>query len=124
MPADAVDYAYYIYTDATGHQYSVKQDKTWGANSDSGFSAATGGERVLVKSPGTRPREIILQDPVSGRITSRVVATTTAAAWTTAGYTLSVKFRGLATGVTMNKVDQRDEHIRKTRFPTSHAEPV
>lgn len=124
MPADAVDYAYYIYTDNNGNEWSVKVDKTWGDNSDSGFSAAAGGERVLVNSPATRPRQIFLQDPTSGRITSRVVATTTATAWTASPYTTTVKFRGLATGVTMTKVQQRDEHIRKTRFPMSHPEPV
>lgn len=124
MPADAVDYAYYIYTDNEGNQYSLKQDKTWGANPDSGFSAAVGGERVLVKSPATRPREIVLQDPISSRITSRAVATVTATAWTTGNYTTTVKFRGLATGVVMTKVDTRDEHIRKTRFPYSKPEPV
>lgn len=122
--ADAVDFAYYQYTDDTGSTWSVKQDKTWGDDVDSGFSAFSASDPVMVSSPALRPRQILLQDPTSTRITSRVVATTTAAAWTTAGYTTTINFRGLAAGVVATKIDQRGEHIRRGRTINSKPEPV
>lgn len=124
MPADAVDFGYYQYTDNFGNTWSVKVDKTWGANSDADFSAYSTSDPVMVKSPSLRPRTILLQDPTSGRKTSRVVGTTTATAWTSSNYTTTVKFRGLATGVTAQKIDQRDEHIRKPRSIISQPEPA
>lgn len=124
MPADAIDFKYYQYVDAFGNTWSVKVDKTWGDNADAGFGAASTADPVMVKSPSLRPRMIFLQDPTSARVTSRVVATTTATAWSNPSYTTTVKFRGLATGVVCNKYDQRDEHIRKPRTIYNKAEPV
>lgn len=121
---DAVDFKYYQYTSDTGETFSVKQDKTWGDNADADFSAFDSADPVMVKSPTLRPRQIILQDPASSRVTTRVVGTTTAAAWTTPGYTTTIKFRGLAAGVVATKIDQRGEHIRRARAIISKPEPV
>lgn len=121
---DAVDYKYYQYTDDFGNTWSVKQDKTWGDNADAGFGAYNAADAVMVKSPSLRPREILLQDPTSARITSRVVATTTATAWSSGNYTTTVKFRGLATGVVCTKFQNRGEHIRKPRAINSKPEPA
>lgn len=124
MPADAVDFSYYQYRTDTNEPRSMRIDKTWGDDADAGFGAAVASDAVLVDSPSSRPRKIILQDLTSGRITTRVVATTTATAWTTPGYTATVKFRGLATGVTCTKINQVGEHIRRLRTITSKAEPA
>lgn len=121
---DAVDFGYYQYQDAFGNTWSVKVDKTWGANPDSGFVPGDPGDPVMVPSPALRPRRIFLQDPTSTRITSRVVATTTATAWSSTAYSTTVNFRGLAAGVLCAKIDQRDEHIRKLKYITSKPEPV
>lgn len=122
--ADAVDFKYYQYTDDVGGTWSVKQDKTWGDNADAGFGAADQADPVMVASPSLRPRTIILQDPDSARMTSRVVGSVTADAWTTAGYTTTINFRGLAAGVVASKVDQRGEHIRRKRTIISKPEPA
>lgn len=124
MPADAVDYGYYRYTDAFGNHWSVKTDITWGDNAESGLATANTDDPVMVTSRSLRPRKIFLQDLTSGRVTSRVVGTYTADAWAISGYTTTVKFRGLATGVVMTKFDQRDEHIRKARTITHKPEPT
>jgi len=120
---DAVDFKYYQYDSDNGESFSVKVDKTWGDNADSGLGAAVPADPVLVKSPSMRPRAIILQDLVSGRKTERVVGNVTADAWTTAGYTTTVNFRGLAAGVVATKIDQRGEHIRRARTINSMPEP-
>lgn len=120
---DAVDFKYYQYTDDVGDTWSVKQDKTWGDDADSGFAAAAATDPVMVKSPALRPRQILLQDPGSARITSRVVGSVSAAAWTTPGYTTTINFRGLAAGVVAEKIDQRGEHIRRKRTISNKPEP-
>lgn len=120
---DAVDYKYYQYTDAFGNTWSIKTDKSWGDNADAGFGAYSTGDPVMVKSPSLRPRYIVLQDPASARITTRVVATTTATAWSSSNYTTTINYRGLAAGVVVNKIDQRDEHIRKPRAIYNKPEP-
>lgn len=124
MPADAVDFQYYQYTDNFGNKWSVKTDKTWGDNADADFSAYDTADPVMVASPSLRPRTILLQDPTSARVTRRVVGTTTATAWSSSSYTTTVKFRGLATGVVCQKIDQRDEKIRKPRTIYSKPEPA
>lgn len=121
--ADAVDFKYYQYTADDGSTWSVKVDKTWGDDADAGFGAADAADPVMVNSPALRPRTIQLQDPTSARQTSRVVGSLTADAWTTAGYTTTVNFRGLATGVTAEKIGQRGEHIRRKRTIVSKPEP-
>lgn len=120
---DAVDFKYYQYTDSFGNTWSIKTDKTWGDDAAAGFGAYSTADPVMVKSPSLRPRTIVLQDPTSARITSRVVATTTASAWSNPAFTTTIKFRGLAAGVVVNKIDQRDEHIRKPRTIYNKPEP-
>lgn len=124
MPADAVDYGYYRYTTDGGLTFSVKQDVTWGDNADAGFGVAVTTDAVMVSGPSLRPRRIVLQDPVSTRITTRVVGSSTADAWTNDAYTTTVKFRGLATGVTVQKIQNVGERIRKLRSIYPKPEPV
>lgn len=121
---DAVDFKYYQYIDDTTGTWSVKVDKTWGDNIESGFGPASSTDPVMVSSPSLRPRTIELQDLVSGRTTIRATGAVTATAWTTAGYTTTIKFRGLAASVVGTKVDQRGEHIRRRRTINSMPEPV
>jgi hypothetical protein len=121
---DAVDFKYYKYLSDASEPWSVKQDKSWGDNADAGFSAADVADPVMVKSPSLRPRYIVLQDPVSSRVTTRVCGSVAADAWTTAGYTTTVNFRGLAAGVVVEKIDQRGEHIRRKRTIISKPEPT
>ena len=72
MPSgDAVDFKYYKYTDDAAVTWSVIVDKLWGDNADSGFAAFDASDPVMVVSPSLRPRRIFLQDPVTGRKTSR-----------------------------------------------------
>jgi len=123
MTADAVDFKYYQYTDDEGGTWSVKQDTTWGDNAAAGFSAASATDAVMVKAPSLRPRMIYFQDPTSARITTRVAGSPTATAWTTPGYTTTVKFRGLASGVVCTKIDKRGEHIRRKRTIYPKPEP-
>lgn len=124
MPTgNAVDFQYYKYVDDAGDDWSVKVDKLWGDNADSGFAAFDAADPVLVPSPAQRPRMIFLQDPVTGRKTSRIVGTTAATAWTTAGYASTQVFRGLAGTVAVTKYGQRGEHIRRARAIINPAEP-
>lgn len=121
---DAVDFKYYQYVDDAGGTWGIKQDKTWGDDADAGFGASDPADPVMVAAPSLRPREILLQDLVSGRKTTRVVGDVTAAAWTTAGYTTTINFRGLAAGVLATKISQRGEHIRRPRTINNMPEPV
>lgn len=124
MPSgDAVDFIYKQYTDDEGGTWSLKVDKTWGNHADADFGAFDPADPVMVKSPSLRPRMIFLQDPVTGRQTSRVCGSPTATAWTTAGYTSVQKFRGLAGTVAVTKYDKRGEHIRRGRAIVSLVEP-
>lgn len=121
---DAVDFKYYKYTDDEAGTWSIKQDKSWGDDADAGFAAHSTADPVMVRSPALRPRVVILQDLVSGRKTERVCGSPTATAWTTAGYTTTINFRGLAAGVVVTKIDKRGEHIRRSRTINSMPEPV
>lgn len=121
---DAVDFQYYQYTADDGSTWSVKVDKTWGDDADAGFGPPSSTDPVMVRSPALRPRQITLQDLTSTRITTRVVGDPTATAWTTAGYTTTINFRGLAAGVVATKIDQRGEHIRRRRAIDNKPEPV
>lgn len=120
---DAVDYKWYQYLDDEGGTWAIKQDKTWGDDADAGFSAYDTADPPMTKSPSLRPRAILLQDPTSARITSRVCGSPTATAWTTAGYTTTINFRGLAAGVVATKIDKRGEHIRRARSIYNKPEP-
>lgn len=124
MPSgDAVDFKYYQYTDDSGGTWSVKVDKTWGDNVDADFAAHSTGDVVMPRSSRFRPRTIVLQDLTSGRKTTRVVGSLTADAWTDNPYTTTGKFRGLAGAVTLTKIDQRGEHLPRSRTINSMPEP-
>lgn len=124
MPTgNAVDFKYYRYTADDGTFWAVKVDKLWGDNADAGFAAFNAADPVMTRTPGLRPRDITLQDPVTGRQTTRIVGDLTADAWTEAGYASTQLFRGLAGTVAVVKVSQRGEKIRRPRAIISHAEP-
>lgn len=124
MPSgDAVDFIYKRYTADDATTWSVKVDKTWGADADAGFANFNAADPMLTKTATNSPRTITLQDPVTGRQTTRVVGSLTADAWTEADWSGTQKFRGLAGAVTVNKIAQRGEHFRRARAIISHAEP-
>ena len=125
MPTgNAVDYKWYRYTANDASTWAVKVDKTWGDHADSGFAAFNAADPVMPRTSRFRPRVIIMQDPVSTRKTARVVGSSTATAWTTAGYPSTQIFRGLAGVVVVAKIDQRDERIPHPRGINSLPEPV
>lgn len=120
---DAVDFKYYQYEADDSSTWSIKQNETWGDDADAGFGPADATDPVMVKSPSLFPRTIQLQDPVSGRVTTRVVGSPSAAAWTTAGFTTTVTYPGLASPVVVTKFAQRGERIRRARTIINKPEP-
>lgn len=125
MPADATDFKWYQYTADDASTWSMKVDKTWGDDAASGFGAASDADPVMPNNPAIRARYIELQDKTgSGRITRRYVGGPAASAWTTSGFTTTIKYKGLATGVVVTKVNQRGEHFRRSRLIDNKPEPV
>ena len=122
--ANAVDFRWYRYTRDDGGFFAVKVDRTWGDDADAGFGAFNTADAAPTPGPSFQPRTVTLQDTVTGRITRRVVGATTATAWTTAGFTQTVPVRGQDGTVTMTKIQNNGEHIRRPRAITNKSEPV
>lgn len=120
---NAVDFKWYRYTSDSGVTYGVKVDKTWGDDADSGFAAFNSADPAPTPGPSFQPRSITMQDQVSGRVTRRLVGSTTAAAWTTDGFTQTVPVRGAAGTVTLTKIANNGEKIRRPRTIISKPEP-
>lgn len=125
MPtSNMTDFKWYRYTDDDGNFWSVKADKTWGDNAESGLAAFNDADPVFIKSRAHHPRYIELIEPATGRTTTRVVGTLAADAWSEAGYTLAIPVRGLATTVTFNRARKVREAIRQPRTIVSKDEVV
>ena len=122
--AEAVDFKWYRYEADDGSFYAVKVDKTWGDDADSGFTAYNAADPAPSPGHGFTPRTITLQDTVSGRMTRRVVGAPDAAAWTTSGFTQAVPVRGGAGTVTLTKIANNGEKIRRPRTIISKPEPI
>lgn len=121
---EAVDYKWYRYTADDGTFFAVKVDKTWGDDGDSGLGAYNVADPAITRGRGFQPRGIVLQDTVTGRTTFRVVGTATATAWTTSGFTQTVPVRGAGGTLTMTKIQNVGEKIRRPRTIINKAEPT
>jgi hypothetical protein len=66
----------------------------------------------------------VLQDAVSTRTTSRVVGAPDAAAWTTPGFTQATGVRGAGGALTLTKIANVGERIRRPRAIVSKPEPI
>ena len=122
--ANAADMAFYTYVADDGSLWAVKVDKTWGENPDSGAEPWTPGLPTIAKRSNAQARRIMLQDPVSGRVTGRVVFKPTAAAWVTPGYGTAIPIRGAAGLVPVQLVERRPEWIPRPRTIISKPEVV
>lgn len=122
--ANATDFKWYRYTADDGSFWAVKVDKTWGDDADSGLGAFNAADPAISRGGGFQPRTITLQDAVSTRTTQRVVGTTTATAWTTSGFTQTVPVRGQDGTVTLTKIANNGEKIRRPRAIVSKPEPI
>lgn len=122
--AEAVDFKWYRYTADDGTFWAIKVDKTWGDDADSGLGAFNAADPAVTPHPGFRPRTVTLMDLVSSRVTQRIVGTTTALAWTTSGYAQAVPVRGGAGTVTLTKIRNNGEQIRRPRTIVSKPEPI
>lgn len=122
--AEAVDFKWYRYEADDGTFFAVKVDKTWGDDADAGFAAYNAADPAISPGRGFKPRTITLQDPVSTRTTTRVVGAPDAAAWTTSGFTQAVPVRGGAGTVTLTKIANNGEKIRRARAILSKPEPI
>lgn len=125
MPTgEAVDFQWYRYTDDNGNFWAVKVDKTWGDDADSGLDPFNAADPAITRGRGFQPRGIILQDLVSTRTTFRVVGATDATAWTTPGFTQTVPVRGASGTLTLTKIQNVGEKIRRPRAIANKAEPI
>jgi hypothetical protein len=116
----------------------MKVDKNWGDDSDSGFLAygtggrAYGDDPVFPKNLGrNHPRAILcelvptLDGNTQGgfRKTRRVVGAVTAAAWTTAGFTVVSSARGIPGAIDYQVVAYQSEHVMVAHPITVLPEP-
>jgi hypothetical protein len=122
--AEAVDFKWYRYTADDGSFYAVKVDKTWGDNADSGFAAFNAVDPAPSPGHGFTPRSATYQDAVSSRMTKRYIGSPTADAWTTSGHTVVSPVRGGAGTVTLTKIQNNGEKIRRPRTIISKPEPI
>jgi len=112
MPTgDAVSWKWYQYEDDDGGNWSVRVDKTWGDDADSGLAAFDTADPVLnVSGKRSHPRFVILIDLLTGRTKRKVVGTPAAMAAITGSFTQTFKEPGLAGNVTYSfkaKVKER-----------------
>jgi hypothetical protein len=121
---DAIDFKWYRYTADDGTFFALKVNKTWGDDVDSGFTAFNTADPAIAPSPSFRPRSILMQDVVSGRVTKWPVGTTAAAAWTTSGFTQTAPVRGGIGTVTFTKIGNVGERVRRPRTIISKPEPI
>lgn len=123
MP-DAIDFKWYRYTADDGSFIALKVNKTWGDDADSGFEAYNAADPAITPGPAFRPRSIVMQDAVSGRVTKWPVGASDATAWTTSGFTQTTVVRGGVGTLTLTKIQNVGEKIRRPRTIISKPEPV
>src|ERR1051325_1525537 len=111
MAATNVQFGLFTYTDDGGVSWTVRCDKAWGNNADSGLTAfAADQPRMEYKSKRYHPRYAILTDLTTGRSTRRICGTTACDAWAEAGYTTTIGEPGLAGAVTYTRTGRYAEH--------------
>jgi hypothetical protein len=129
MAAEQIQYGLFHYTDDNSHGWTVRCDRDWGTNADSGLSAQVDGEkRFEYFSKRFHPRYAILSDSTTGRKTRRICGTNdcTAYAGVNAGgiahvgdtrYELQVPVPGLAGTVTYKRVKRWPENLPSDEQP-------
>ena len=120
---NAVDFAWFRYTDDIGGHWSVKTDKDWGALAAAGFAAFNNADPAFPKTGRYRVRRVQLQDPVSTRITRRPIGST-GATIAVDGATVDVVVKRATGVVTLTSQGVIPERRPKKGAITSKAEPI
>ncbi len=120
---NAIDFAYFRYTAEDGSHWSVKCDTDWGANAQSGLGAFNAADIPWPRAQRYRTRKCILQDPVSGRKTARVLGTAGAAAGVRGTAVVTVA-RGAGGSYTLTSQGIQGEKMPKVGTITHKPEPV
>lgn len=125
MPTgNAIDYKWYQYEANDARTFSVKVDKTWGDDADSGLAAFDTADPVLpVSGSRSHPRFVVLIDPLTGRTKKKVVGTLTAFNAIDGTFTQVFKEPGLAGDVTYSYKGKIDERIAGPGIIVSRPEP-
>jgi len=102
------NFQYFRYTDDDGGHWSVKIEKEWGEDTDSGFAAFNAADPILkVKDC----RNVRFFDPNTGRTTVRAIGNTTSPYWDDPTQTLSVYVQGETAAITYSWGSRRKENI-------------
>lgn len=120
---NAIDFEYFTYTADDASAWSVKVDKTWGAAAASGLGAYDAANPVFPRTARYRPRMVALQDPVSGRRTTRVAGAADATILVP-GTTTVTSARGATGSYTLTSLGVIPEKRPKTAVIVSKAEPI
>lgn len=122
MAVDQIEYKLYQYTDDDTRTWTVRCDKTWGDNAESGLGTANDADpRFSYFSRRYHPRYIILSDVTTGRKTRRVCGTNDCTAYSgvNAGgiahvgdtkFEVSLPIPGSASAVTYKRVKRWGEN--------------
>lgn len=124
MPVgNAIDFAYFRYTDDHGGHWSVKVDQDWGGNAASGLTAFNAADLAWPRAARYRTRKVLLQDLVSGRKTTRVLGSTGAAAGVP-GAVVATVARGAGGTYNLTSLGVIGERQPKTGTIPHRPEPV
>lgn len=121
---DAIDFKWFRYECDDGTFRALKVNKSWGDDADSGFAAYNTADAAVTPGPSFQPRAIMMQDGVSGRVTKWTVGQPDATAWTTPGFTQTTVVRGGTGTITLVKIANVGERIRRPRTIISKPEPI
>jgi hypothetical protein len=120
---NAIDFEYFRYTANDGSFWSMKVDKDWGGAATSGLAAFNAADPLWPRSARYQPRRVALQDPVSGRRTTRVAGTTTATCLTPGAIVTTVA-RGASGTYSLTSQGEIPEKRPKTAAIVSKPEPI
>lgn len=132
--ANQVQYGLFQYTDELSRRWTIRCDREWGANPDSGLGAWSPRDaRFGYFSKRYHPRYAILQDPVTGRVTRRICGTNDCMAYAGANaggvagvgndrYELSIPVMGGGGNVTYQRIDQYPENRPAEKEPRNFPE--
>lgn len=124
MPVgNAIDFAYFRYTDDHGGHWSVKVDQDWGTNAASGLAAFNPADLAWPRAQRYRTRKVLLQDLVSGRKTTRVLGQAGAASGVPGAQVATVA-RGAGGVYTLTSLGVIGERTPKTGTITHKPEPT
>lgn len=120
---NAVDFKWYTYVDNNGQNWSMKVDKTWGDNAESGFTAHNAGFPAWPEGGFYRCRKAVFQDPVSGRTTTRRCGSATSPALTPGG-SYDIPVRGAGGLLAVTSLEPITERRPRSGAIISKAEPI